>query len=414
MTSGAGSEVKQLKKVASVLQESQRALSRTNALTFADLVAISGAEAIEAIGGPEMTVQLGRTDSTLATRGGAASGETTKTKLGGDGVLPIDWNNPEPRAVLAAFDRAGLTDRETASMLGVLLTLEKARCAPRRFAVSALARVTTPRALFSHPRVPRPQSDKTADNDLLESGKGKVKKLGQMGRALSDKELRGAAGFSYEAEGTEDPDVDKMVGDLDDFLIVDNFGTRDQKYGKKVKSGVDTKTFNKEFKELYSKYKADPKCASRQRDARQRLAPHLTFSSRQVHWRQLDRSGAARHAWHAHGRAKVCGDERAIFERPGQVVRPHDAARCRLHWRQIRRAPVRPREGEAPEILKSRCNRHGASFCPCVVRVGARARGREGARARSRIYVVTRTGSDITTPTPRCEVRFCPVSRPRD
>ena len=65
VTSGAGSEVKQLKKVASVLQESQRALSRTNALTFADLVAISGAEAIEAIGGPEMTVQLGRTDSSV-------------------------------------------------------------------------------------------------------------------------------------------------------------------------------------------------------------------------------------------------------------------------------------------------------------------------------------------------------------
>ena len=102
---------------------------------------------------------------------------------------------------------------------------------------------------------------------MLESGKGKVKKLGQMGRALSDKELRGGAGLSYEAEGTEDPDVDKMVGDLDDFLIVDNFGTRDQKYGKKVKSGVDTKTFNKEFKELYAKYKANPKCASRQRAA---------------------------------------------------------------------------------------------------------------------------------------------------
>ena len=102
---------------------------------------------------------------------------------------------------------------------------------------------------------------------MLESGKGKVKKLGQMGRALSDKELRGGAGLSYEAEGTEEPDVDKMVGDLDDFLIVDNFGTRDQKYGKKVKSGVDTKTFNKEFKELYAKYKANPKCASRQREA---------------------------------------------------------------------------------------------------------------------------------------------------
>ena len=200
--------VKQLKKVASVLQESQRALSRTNALTFADLVAISGAEAIEAIGGPETTVQLGRTDSTLAARGGAASGETTKTKLGGDGVLPIDWDKPEPRAVLAAFERAGLTDRETASMLGVLLTLgEGALCASSIPSASAPARHNPPRP-FLPPRVPRPQSDKTADNDLLESGKGKVKKLGQMGRCAFDKELRGAAGFSYEAEGTEDPDVD--------------------------------------------------------------------------------------------------------------------------------------------------------------------------------------------------------------
>ena len=50
-----------VQKVASVLQESQRALSRTNALTFADLVAISGAEALEAIGGPEMAAPLGRT-----------------------------------------------------------------------------------------------------------------------------------------------------------------------------------------------------------------------------------------------------------------------------------------------------------------------------------------------------------------
>ena len=127
VASPSSDEVMKLKKVASVLQESQRALSRTNALTFADLVAISGAEAIEAIGGPEMTVQLGRTDSALAARGGAASGETTKTKLGGDGTLPIDWSKPNPADVLKAFERAGLTDRETASMLGVLLTLEKAR-----------------------------------------------------------------------------------------------------------------------------------------------------------------------------------------------------------------------------------------------------------------------------------------------
>ena len=46
-----------------MLQESQQALKRTNALTLADLVALAGAEAVAAVGGPEISVQLGRTDS---------------------------------------------------------------------------------------------------------------------------------------------------------------------------------------------------------------------------------------------------------------------------------------------------------------------------------------------------------------
>ena len=46
-----------------MLQESQKALKRTNSLTLADLIALSGAEAIAAVGGPEISVQLGRTDN---------------------------------------------------------------------------------------------------------------------------------------------------------------------------------------------------------------------------------------------------------------------------------------------------------------------------------------------------------------
>jgi len=46
-----------------LLQESQRALKRTNALTLADLIALSGAESLAAVGGPEISVQLGRTDN---------------------------------------------------------------------------------------------------------------------------------------------------------------------------------------------------------------------------------------------------------------------------------------------------------------------------------------------------------------
>ena len=53
----------ELRDVVDLLQESQRALKRTNALTLADLIALSGAESLAAVGGPEISVQLGRTDN---------------------------------------------------------------------------------------------------------------------------------------------------------------------------------------------------------------------------------------------------------------------------------------------------------------------------------------------------------------
>ena len=223
----AGEVGAQLKQVAQVIQESQQALKRTNALTFADLVALSGAEAIEAIGGPDMLVQLGRTDGALASRKGAAVGEVTTTSKGGTGVLPIDWNDPEPKAVLAAFERSGLTERETAVLLGVLLTLETSEMKP--------------------------------DTDMLNSGKGKAAKRGQMGRALSEKELRLGGGLSYEPEGDEEPSVEKFAGDIDDFLIVDSYGTKDERYGKRVKSGVTAKEFNKVIKNVVDKLKKNDK-----------------------------------------------------------------------------------------------------------------------------------------------------------
>ena len=89
MTSGAGSEVKQLKKVASVLQESQRALSRTNALTFADLVAISGAEAIEAIahGDAKSSKVVGRAIEDIDLPEGTTIGAVVR---GDKVILPCD------------------------------------------------------------------------------------------------------------------------------------------------------------------------------------------------------------------------------------------------------------------------------------------------------------------------------------
>ena len=78
----------ELKDAVDVLREAQRALKRTNALTLADLIALSGAEAVAAVGGPEISVQLGRTDSpkllediTAVTKGGRSAAESR-------GILP--------------------------------------------------------------------------------------------------------------------------------------------------------------------------------------------------------------------------------------------------------------------------------------------------------------------------------------
>ena len=44
-----------------------------------------------------------------------------------------------------------------------------------------------------------------------------------------------ALGFTKAEEPrAEEPSVEKFAGDIDDFLIVDNFGTKDERYGKKL------------------------------------------------------------------------------------------------------------------------------------------------------------------------------------
>jgi hypothetical protein len=79
------------------LQEAAFALaaekaSNENGVTIADAVAIGGAEAIESIGGPVLTVQLGRADA------GRSS----------DQYLPIDLSGNRPSSEVArAFKRAG-------------------------------------------------------------------------------------------------------------------------------------------------------------------------------------------------------------------------------------------------------------------------------------------------------------------
>jgi hypothetical protein len=102
---------KNLQEAALALVEAERVLKRKTAVTIADAVAIGGAEAIESIGGPVLTVQLGRADA----------GRNVPIS-----TLPIDLFSGKRSGaeVAAAFQRAGLTEREMTALLTGLLTLE--------------------------------------------------------------------------------------------------------------------------------------------------------------------------------------------------------------------------------------------------------------------------------------------------
>ena len=219
---------------------------------------------------------------------------------------------------------------------------------------------------MTHPSPPgaHVQSDKTVDEDLLNSGKGKAAKRGQMGRALNPDELKFKGGLSYEAEGDEEPDVDKFAGDIDDFLIVDNFGTRDERYGKKVNSGVSTKEFNKVFKDLQAKSKRSARCANAAKQ--KHSVPFITAASRlsQLQGRRLDRANPAWHARPAHGGGQVFRAEPDVPEGCQEDIRPNDAAWRRLYRREVRRPPVGAREGEARAVLAIRMTFTKASGSP--------------------------------------------------
>lgn len=215
-----GAKYEALREALDVLQESQQALKRTNALTLADLVALAGAEAVAAVGGPEISVQLGRTDSEKLgenMRAVAKGGEKAAVERG---ILPaFDLENIDPAAVLAAFSRSGFTVREAAVLLGTLAALQQ------ESVVAAPAEEKEERGTFA--------------------------KRGKMGRATEKKSSNVAIDLYGTNEGEEDADVDKFEGDLDEFYIADAFGSRKQAYGRRVGStkGVDT-----EFNQIFNTY----------------------------------------------------------------------------------------------------------------------------------------------------------------
>jgi hypothetical protein len=167
---------------------------------LADAIAIGGAEAIESIGGPVLTVQLGRAD-------------TPKNGRVSDVPLDLLSGKRSTAEIATAFRNAGMTEREMTALLTAYMTLE------------------------------RVEKSRTTE-DWRQSAKPKFREPGKIGRMsefrkLTDEDIAQA---ELDAE-LEDPD--------DGWYIADSFGTRDDRFGDRLgKDQISEKTFNKYVAEL--------------------------------------------------------------------------------------------------------------------------------------------------------------------
>eukprot|EP00542_Grammatophora_oceanica_P016658 CAMPEP_0194029792 /NCGR_PEP_ID=MMETSP0009_2-20130614/3438_1 /TAXON_ID=210454 /ORGANISM="Grammatophora oceanica, Strain CCMP 410" /LENGTH=428 /DNA_ID=CAMNT_0038669567 /DNA_START=118 /DNA_END=1404 /DNA_ORIENTATION=+ len=191
--------IEDLQKCANTLIEAGIALRKYTAITIGDAVAIGGAEAIESIGGPSLSVQLGRTDP-------GKKGPIPNTVQ-----LDLFDGNQSPTTVAKAFKNAGLTEREMTALLSALLTLERV--------------------------------EKTRSTEQWKaSTRPKFREAGKMGRMSEFKRLTDEdIAMMEEAEDAEEES---------DFYIADSFGSKDQAYGQRVGQDINEQTFNKFVKEL--------------------------------------------------------------------------------------------------------------------------------------------------------------------
>jgi len=201
-----------LKEACTTLVTAGKNLRKMTAITMADSVALGGAAAIESIGGPVLTTQLGRTDF------GKNTGLTVPTYYPKLDLLSGRCSKDE---VVNAFKISGLTDREMTAVLGALLTVD----------------------VVNKDKLP---------GDWKKSQRGKFVERGKMGRMSDYKRLTeediAEMEEQYEEDYTEDPD--------DGWYIADTFGSRDTVFGQKVAGDeLSQKNFNKYLKEL-SEYSA--------------------------------------------------------------------------------------------------------------------------------------------------------------
>jgi len=187
-----------LQEAAASILEAVKFLSRKNAVTVADAIAIGGAEAVESVGGPVLVVQLGRADT-------PANAVSTVN-------LDLFRGDASARDLQQAFLKAGLTEREMTALLTALLTV---------------SRVATTRSADGWKEAQRP----------------KFREAGKLGRAsefkkLTDEDIAQAAIDAELAAELEDPD--------DGWYIADSFGTKDTRFGNRLGADeIDEKSFNK-------------------------------------------------------------------------------------------------------------------------------------------------------------------------
>jgi hypothetical protein len=192
---GTDSHALALRECAEVLIEAKRNLKRLSSITIADAVALAGAEAVAAVGGPVLPTQLGRTD--------ASSKVPLPKSMPPLNLLTGEVDNG---VVYDAFRKSGLTEREMTALLGCLLSIDSIEKA-------------------------------TPEGDWKANSKPKFREAGKMGRmsefkALSDEDI--ANELAKDGADDDGEEESYTVSGDDGWYIADTFGGADDKFGKRV------------------------------------------------------------------------------------------------------------------------------------------------------------------------------------
>jgi len=98
-----------VREAVELLERIRKDIKRTNEVTFADLLSYAGAEAIELVGGPRFSPQLGR---------GQTMGPS-KTSA------HFDWGKIDAAEAVRAFERSGMSPKEAAVMISTVAWVDR-------------------------------------------------------------------------------------------------------------------------------------------------------------------------------------------------------------------------------------------------------------------------------------------------